>query len=121
MKYNIVAGEALRKIMINLLDSPIPFNEDMSKGAFHSEPFSEDFINERSTVHHVTPSVYKEKLSMFLNILDNISCDDEIDLYFGDDETCIANRSFLIDYFSNKVKTIKLHIVDEYTGKEKEL
>ena len=118
MKYNIVAGEELRKIMINLLDNPIPFNEDMSIGDYHNEPFGESFINERSAVHHVTTLEYKEKLSMFLNVINTITYSDEINLYFGDDKTCVANWNFLIKYFANRVKAIKLHIVNEYTGEE---
>ena len=118
MKYNIVAGEELKKLLIDVLDNPIPFNEDMSKGSYSNEPFSENFIIERSAVHSVSSEVYKEKLSIFLKVLKEIKHSDEIHLYFGEDETCIANREFLIHYFAKKVKQITLHIVDEYTGKE---
>ena len=118
MKYNIVAGEELKKLLIDVLDNPIPFNEDMSKGCYSSEPFSENFIIERSAAHSVSSEVYKEKLSIFLKVLKEIKHSDEIHLYFGEDGTCIANREFLINYFAKKVKQITLHIVDEYTGKE---
>ena len=37
MKYNVVAGEELKKKMLGILDNPIPFNEDMSKGTYISE------------------------------------------------------------------------------------
>lgn len=117
-QYNIVAGEELKKILNNVLDNPIPFNEDMSKGDYHSDPFSEDFINERCSAHHVDPSLYKNKLHLLLETLDVLTPNDEIDLYFGEDEVCLANRKFLIEYFTNKVKAIRLHVVDEYTGKE---
>lgn len=118
MIYNIVAGEELRKILKGVVDNPIPFNEDMSKGDYHSAPFTEDFIKERSSFHHVSVFEYKEKLRYFLEILKIIKHDDEINLYFGEDETCVANRTLLISFFTGKVKTIKLHVVNEYTGEE---
>ena len=118
MRYNIVAGEELKKIMTGVIDNPIPFNEDMSKGTYVSEPFTEGFIKERSHTHCVSESTYKEKLSLFLSLIDNLNKNDEIHLYFGEDEVCLANRELLINYFTGKVKQITLHIVDEYTGKE---
>ena len=118
MRYNIVAGEELKKIMLGILDDPMPFNEDMSVGDFHCEPFSEEFIKERSMVHNVVPSIYKEKLHQFLELLKVINHDDEIHLYFGEDKTCLANRELLINYFIGKVKNMTLHIVNEYTGEE---
>ena len=121
MIYNIVAGEELKKIMSSLLDNPIPFNEDMSKGDYKSEPFLEEFFIERSSIHGVTPSLYKEKLHLFLEVIKNIKNVDEINLFFGEDRTCVANRNFLIQYFFDKVKKITLHIVNEYTGEELKL
>ena len=118
MRYNIVAGEELKKIMLGVIDNPIPFNEDMSKGGYTNKPFTEDFIIERSKVHNVSPSLYKEKLALFLELVKNIKSDDDLHLYFGEDETCLANRRLIIDYFFNKVKKITLHIVNEYTGEE---
>ena len=118
MRFNIVAGEELRKIMLGFVDDPIPFNEDMSKGAYTNEPFTEGFIKERSAVHGVSADLYKEKLSAFLKMLSAINDDDYVHLYFGEDETCLANRRFLIAFLSNKCKCVYLHIVDEYTGLE---
>ena len=118
MRYNIVAGEELKKIMIGIIDNPIPFNEDMSKGSYHHEPFTEEFIKERSAVHGASVDLYKEKLSAFLTLIKTIHIDDEIHLYFGEDGTCLANRELLIKFFSNKVRRIYLHIVNEYTGQE---
>ena len=118
MRYNIVAGEELKKILTGVIENPIPFNEDMSIGSYINEPFSESFIKERSQVHNVTASLYKEKLSSFLSMINNLTKEDEIHLYFGEDEVCLANRGLLIKFFTNKVKKITLHIVDEYTGKE---
>ena len=118
MRYNIVAGEELKKIMSKGLDNPVPFNEDMSKGSFSREPFSEEFMKERSLVHGVSLSLYKEKLSAFLSVLKNITREDEVHLYFGEDETCLANRTFLIKYFAGLAKEIRLHVVNEYTGEQ---
>ena len=118
MKYNIVAGEELKKKMLGILDNPIPFNEDMNKGTYSNKPFTEEFIKERSSVHGVSPVTYKEKLDLFLKMIYAIDIDDEINLYFGEDETCLANRKLLIDYFTGKVRKIILHIVDEYNAIE---
>ena len=117
MIYHIVAGEEMKKIFKDRFIA-VPFNEDMSVGNYESEPFSDGFIKERSSAHHVDPSLYKEKLHLFIEMLDVITPNDEINLYFGEDETCLANRDFLISFFKGKVKAIKLHVVDEYTGKE---
>ena len=121
MIYHIVAGEELKKIMTRVLDNPIPFNEDMSVGSYHSKPFTEGFLKERSEAHHVSVSTYKEKLQLFLKTIDVVDNNDEIHLYFGEDKTCVANRNFLIQYFTNKVRKITLHIVNEYTGEELKL
>ena len=117
MIYHIVAGEEMKKLFKDRFDS-IPFNEDLNKGSFCSEPFSEKFILERSAVHKVSTELYKEKLSSFLKMLKLINKDDDIHLYFGEDETCLANRNLLIDYLANKVRHLYLHVVDEYTGDE---
>ena len=118
MKYNIVAGEELKKIMSGVLDNPIPFNEDMSIGSYSSKPFTEEFINERSGVHKVSASLYKEKLKAFLELAKDIKYEDEIHLYFGGDIVCNANREFLIEYFKTRVKSIFFHLVNEYEGIE---
>lgn len=115
MKYYIVAGEEMVKLMKESLPDAIPFNEDMSVGAYHYDPFSEDFIVERSQAHHVNVSIYKQKLQSLLNLINNLHSNDEIHLYFGEDKTCITNREFLINFFMNKVELLVLHIVDELT------
>lgn len=118
MKFNIVAGEELRKIMNSMLDNPIPFNEDMSVGGYTHQPFTDEFIKERSGVHSVSPYLYKEKLRLFFEFTKAMKYGDEIHLYFGEDITCLANRQFLINYLIDKVHKIILHIVNEYTGEE---
>ena len=118
MRYNIVAGEELKHIMMGMIDSPIPFNEDMSVGSYSSFPFSDAFINERSKVHHVEEELYRKKLESFLIVLSKLKKDDDIHLYFGIDKTCMANKELLINYFKGKVHSIILHTVDELTGLE---
>lgn len=118
MIYNIVAGEELKKIMSSKIRDPIPFNEDMSVGSYAASPFSGSFLCERSAVHKVSVTLYKEKLSSFLDFLDKVKVEDEVHLFFGEDKTCLANSSFLIEYLANKVASISLHIVNEYTGEE---
>ena len=118
MRYDIVAGEELKNIMMGTLADPIPFNEDMSKGGYSAAPFSRAFIAERSAVFGVTADVYREKLGAFLSVLNALGAEDEIHLYFGEDETCLANRAFLLGYLSDKAGTVRLHVVDEYTGRE---
>ena len=118
MRYDIVAGEELRKIMASALVDPIPFNEDMSKGSYTYEPFTEGFIKERASVHSVSEQEYSEKLGMFFTFLSKLSLEDEVHLHFGVDQTCLANRAFLIEYLKPRCGKIVLHIVNEYTGEE---
>ena len=118
MKYAIVAGEELKKIMSSSLPNSIPFNEDMSKGECHYPPFSDGFIVERASCHDVSVEAYKEKLQSFLLFAKNVSKEDEVDLYFGEDSVCLANRALLIEYLKPKVGSLTLHIVNEYTGEE---
>ena len=118
MRYNIVAGEALKKILTGRITDPIPFNEDLSVGTCDAVPFTEPFFEQRSDTHCVTVEAYKQNFSEFLNILPRLSPDDEVHLYFGEDKTCVANRKFLLDYLQGRVGKTVLHIVDEYTGDE---
>ena len=118
MKYHIVAGEELKKIMASSLGDAIPFNEDMSHGDYQSVPFTEAFFTERASCHGVTIEEYKNKLSAFLGFLGHVNGKDEVHLYFGEDATCLANRALLIEYLKPRVGSLVLHIVDEYTGAE---
>ena len=117
MVYHIVAGEAMKKLLKDRFDS-IPFNEDMSKGSYSYEPFSFDFIKERSAVHGVTIEDYVSNMNEFLSLLPKIHKNDVIHLYFGDDAVCKSNSELLIAYFKDKVDTIFFHLMDEYKGIE---
>lgn len=118
MRYDIVAGQALKKVMKDQLPHPIPFNEDLSVGGFKAPPFSEAFLQERADAHQVPLSLYKEKLQEFLEMLSSLRQEDEVHLSFGEDKTCVANREFLMEYLKDKVMNVRLHIVNEYTGEE---
>ena len=117
MIYHIVAGEMMKKQMQGKFD-PIPFNEDMSVGSFVSSPFSDDFIKERSAVHHVSEEDYSNNMKQFFDVITKLERHDIIHLYFGEDITCLKNRELLISYFIPRVDTIYLHHMDEYAGKE---
>jgi len=118
VRYNIVAGEEMKKMLKGVVDNPIPFNEDMSVGTYVSEPFGLEFIRERSEVHKVSEEEYTSKLQEFLDIVNTVNKNNELHLFFGEDPTCVANSSLLVTYFKNKVKDIYLHVLDEYTGQE---
>lgn len=117
MTYHIVAGEEMKKLLKDRIDS-IPFNEDMSKGGYTHEPFSYGFISERSAVHGVTLDAYKSNMKEFFALINKLDKEDVIHLYFGDDAVCRANCKLLIDYFKNKVSESYLHLMNEYEGIE---
>ena len=117
MIYHIVAGEEMKKLLKDRFDS-IPFNEDMSKGSYTYEPFSDGFIKERSAVHGVTIDDYVSNLKEFLSFLPLVHSNDVINLYFGDDAVCKSNSELLITYFKKRVDTIIFHLINEYKGIE---
>lgn len=118
MRYDIVAGEELKKILSSSLDNPIPFNEDLSRGTYSKPLFDDAFLKQRAAFHQVSEEVYCEKLSDFLKLLKEAKAEDEVHLYFGEDNVCLANRKAAIKALKDKVGTIVLHIVNEYTGEE---
>ena len=117
MIYHIVAGEEMKKLLKDRFNS-IPFNEDMSKGSYQSEPFSDAFIKERSAVHGVTVDGYVSNMKEFLTFLPKVCDKDIIHLYFGDDPVCSSNSGLLIKYFKDKGNTVYFHLMDEYKGIE---
>ena len=121
MKINITAGECLNNLLkIKYPDEIfIPFNEAMNKGKYSSKLFSSDFIKERCLTHNVSEKEYKEKLSGFLKLLENLDDYAEIFLWFGEDDFCKENQKVVIKClqehnFSGK---IILNVVEETTGK----
>ena len=117
MIYHIVAGEEMKKLLKGRFDA-IPFNEDMSKGSYISEPFSDDFIKERSAVHSVTVEEYISNMREFLEFISKVKQDDIVHLYFGDDNVCKANSKLLISFLKDRVSKVFFHLMNEYNGVE---
>ncbi len=114
---NITAGECLNEKMKQVAELWIPFNEDMSKGEVETELFSDAFFEERSKIHNVTVLEYKEKLSAFLNCLEELETFDKINLWFGEDACCLANVDFVYNCMINYgfKGELLINIVDEET------
>ena len=121
MKINITAGECLNNILTNIYKGEkfIPFREAMIIGTYSNKLFSEEFLLERSEVHKVSLKEYKEKISCFINVLENINSYDEIVLWFGDEPFCVENTKIVIKTIKehNYTNKLILNIVDEITGK----
>lgn len=121
MKINITAGECLNNILTNIYKGEkfIPFREAMIIGTYSNKLFSEEFLLERSEVHKVSLKEYKEKISCFINVLENINSYDEIVLWFGDEPFCVENTKIVIKTIKehNYTNKLILNIVDETTGK----
>ena len=121
MKINITAGECLNNILTNIYKGEkfIPFREAMIIGTYSNKLFSEEFLLERSEVHKVSLKEYKEKISCFINVLENINSYDEIVLWFGDEPFCVENTKIVIKTIEehNYTNKLILNIVDEITGK----
>ena len=121
MKIYITAGEWLNNILTNIYKGEkfIPFREAMIIGTYSNKLFSEEFLLERSEVHKVSLKEYKEKISCFINVLENINSYDEIVLWFGDEPFCVENTKIDIKTIEehNYTNKLILNIVDEITGK----
>jgi len=120
MILNITAGEYLTEKFKNIYPETvfIPFNEAMIKGTYKSRLFSEEFIVERALTHNVSVEEYKDKLSDFLNIFKSLDQCSEVNLYFGDEPFCNANKKVVIETLRlyGYSKGINLFTVNEITG-----
>ena len=121
MKINITAGDCLNNILTNIYKGEdfIPFREAMIIGTYSNKLFSEEFLLERSEAHKVSLKEYKEKISCFINVLENINSYVEIVLWFGDEPFCVENTKIVIKTIKehNYTNKLILNIVDETTGK----
>lgn len=121
MKINITAGDCLNNILTNIYKDEefIPFRKAMIIGTYSNKLFSEEFLLERSEVHKVSLKEYKEKISCFINVLENINSYDEIVPWFGDEPFCVENTKIVIKTIKehNYTNKLILNIVDETTGK----
>ena len=118
MKHYISAGEELNKRLISRYPSIVPFNEDFSVGESHVEPFTDAFYEERSRAHGVTLQEYLAKWRPMIDLDAKIDGDDELELFFGEDPTCLANREFLVHYYGGIARKITLHLMDEHNAVE---
>lgn len=120
MKINISSGDCLNEILQNIYKSEnfIPFREAMIEGSYTSAPFSDEFCSERAKVHGVTKNDYLEKLSVFIDFLNNADEYDEIILWFGDEPFCVENRKIILKALAERgyKGKIILNIVNEETG-----
>ena len=102
MKINITAGDCLNNILTNIYKGEdfIPFREAMIIGTYSNKLFS-------------------EKISCFINVLENINSYVEIVLWFGDEPFCVENTKIVIKTIKehNYTNKLILNIVDETTGK----
>ena len=92
----------------------IPFNEAMCYGETCENIFSDEFIEMRSRVHHVTPDQYAD---ITLNPLQPLLIEnvDHIALWFDEDMFCQMNVLTILAWLEQrKYKgSIDLHLVDE--------
>ena len=92
----------------------IPFNEAMCFGETCEDIFSDEFIEMRSRVHHVTPGQYAD---ITLNPLQPLLIEnvDHIALWFDEDMFCQMNVLTILAWLEQrKYKgSIDLHLVDE--------
>lgn len=92
----------------------IPFNEAMCYGNTCEDLFSDEFIEIRSNVHHVTPTQYAE---ISLNPLQPLFCKgfNRIALWFDDDMFCQINLLTILAWLdrTDYKGTIDFHIVGD--------
>ena len=116
---NITAGKCMNENMKNETEVWVPFNEDMSKGEYSSELFSDVFLIERSKTHNVSLEDYKENMKEFLEQLDKLNDYQLINLWFGEDKVCLSNSETLYNFlqkYGYKGELV-INIVDEITLK----
>lgn len=120
MRINISSGDCLNEILQSIYKSEkfIPFREAMIKGSYTSEPFSDEFCDERAKTHGVSKEDYLEKLSVFIEYLNHADDYETTVLWFGDEPFCIENRKIILKSLSGKhyKGKIVLNIVNEETG-----
>ena len=118
MNIYITAGEELANKLKSKYPNIIPFNEDLSIGVVSSASFTQEFIMERCESLGVSKDIYLSKLALFLEVINKIQPFDNVELFFGEDKTCLANRKFLLELLNDKVYKVILHVINEYTCEE---
>jgi hypothetical protein len=122
---NILNGEAMYNYFekTNFLKQEImvPFNEAMCYGNTSKNLFSEEFVEIRSNIHHVTPSQYTEITLLPLQPLFSKNFTN-IALWFDADMFCQINLLTILAWLDiNEYKgTIVLHLVSDNFEPEKQ-
>jgi hypothetical protein len=115
---NILNGQAMynyfKKTDFLIQGEMVPFNEAMCYGSTSNDLFSEEFVEIRSKVHHVTPSQYAEiTLSplqpLFSKNFTNLA------LWFDADMFCQINLLTILAWLDKNEYsgTIELHLVGD--------
>lgn len=121
MKINITSGDMLNEILQRKYpaDTFVPFREAMIEGSYESNLFSDQFIEERSKTHRVTPQEYVRKLGVFTDVLKNAKEYEEIILWFGEEPFCAENVKTVIQALreSGFDGQLVYNVVDENDGK----
>ena len=96
---HITSGEYFNAILQTKYNlSGVPFNEAMMTGNALSTLFDRNFISLRAKTHGVSETLYREKLSLFFNAMENLRSYDEICLWFGKDVFCQMNALTVLAY-----------------------
>lgn len=120
MRINVTAGDCLNDILANKYKNElfIPFREALINGGYDSIAFTDEFIEKRIKALKTSKEEYLNKMSPFIDLLNNLNKYDEIVLWFGDEPFCRINRQFVLQCLRlNKfMGKVILNIVDEETG-----
>lgn len=118
MRINIISGEAMASYDKELgFKSYIPFCESMVSGTVTAEePFSQEFVAQRSDALSISIDKYKKK---FVNQLLKLRSGDDVHVYFGEDMFCQLNFITLMAYLERiGVPKVTYHVIFEDEMKE---
>jgi hypothetical protein len=115
---HILNGQAMfdyfKKTHFLIDEIMVPFNEAMCFGCVSDELFTQDFVEKRASVHHVTTEQYTE---ITLNPLEPLFSKDftHIELWFDEDMFCQINILTILAWLDKNghSKPIDLHIVGD--------
>jgi hypothetical protein len=115
---HILNGQAMfdyfKKTHFLIDEIMVPFNEAMCFGYISDELFTQDFVEKRASVHHVTTEQYTE---ITLNPLEPLFSKDftHIELWFDEDMFCQINILTILAWLDKNghSKPINLHIVGD--------
>lgn len=113
MRFNIVSGDDMAQYAdtLEIKGNIIIFSESLISGPVKSQPFSEQFISERSAFHSVNADKYRKKFAhSFLKLRKG----DEIHLWFGEDLFCQLNMICVLAHLEKiGIQDAVFHVVFE--------